>query len=576
VLEARARRRNGGFAWYQVTATAEKDADGALRRVRGAVVDVTERREAQDAVEEALRRLEQAQRLGHMGSWEFDLVTDTLTWSTETYRLFGLDPAAFRPSFPAFLDLVHPDDRQRLSELWATSVASGAPYRMEHRVRRADGTEVWMEERAELELDEVGIAIRARGTVQDVTDRHLAREAERLAQQRDAADAANRAKSAFLAAMSHEIRTPMNAILGYQQLLELESGLTTRQRGHVDAIGRSAQHLLAIIEDVLDMSKIEAERMVLRPAPCEVHDLVETAVSLFRLRCADKGIGLSIHTDQPRPLNVVADGGRLRQIVVNLVSNAVKFTSTGSVAVHWTCVESDGRCRLLVDVVDTGRGIAPDALPQLFERFAQFEPETDTEPGTGLGLPISRGLARLMGGDITVTSTLGQGSTFHAEVDVERATSTVATASEVDIVRIADGERPRRILIAEDQADARELLAEMLRLAGFQVATVEDGHQAVEHCRSAGVDLVIMDMRMPGLDGLGAVREIRALPGLASSVPVMALTASGFEEDRLEFERAGGTAFMTKPFRRNDLLAAVGSLVGCRFEVRERPAAGRG
>ncbi len=375
--------------------------------------------------------------------------------------------------------------------------------------------------------------------------------------------------------MSHEIRTPMNAILGFSQLLLGDEGLTPRQISQLQAINRGGEHLLALINDILEMSKIEAGRVTLSPADIDLQGLLWDVETLFAQKAGEKGLALRLERAPGLPPHVVAYEAKLRQILINLIGNAMKFTATGGITVRVESRRAGGdRILLGFEVEDTGAGIPEEEIPRLFQRFEQTRTGREARTGTGLGLAISQGLARLKGGDITVKSRLGAGSVFRVEVSVERGADAPALpgASPAHGLHLARGEGRRKVLVADDVAENREVLVGMLTRAGFEVTTAADGREAVRTFEESHPDLVLMDLRMPGLGGLDAIRTIRDKPG-GRSVPIVAVTASTFDEDRKLVEEAGGNGFIAKPFRETVLLQTIGNLLGSVFVEAAAPAA---
>ncbi|MBN1511943.1 MAG: PocR ligand-binding domain-containing protein [Phycisphaerae bacterium] len=385
---------------------------------------------------------------------------------------------------------------------------------------------------------------------------------------KEAAEGANRAKSVFLANMSHEIRTPMNAILGFSEFMRRDSSLTDGQRRNLETINRSGEHLLSLINDVLEMSKIEAGRVTLRPGVFDLHALLDDVGTMFGLRTQDRGLQLCVERRPDVPRYVVTDEGKLRQVLINLLGNAVKFTERGGIVLR-TAVRATGEkeLRMLVEVEDTGTGIAEEELERIFQAFGQASAAHGVREGTGLGLAICREYVRLMGGTITVCSELGHGSTFRVDIAVEEgqpqdASKPVPTRR---VIGLASGEAPRRILVVDDHQENRSLLARMLSGIGFQVREAGDGAEAVRLFEEWVPDLVLMDMRMPVMDGFEATGRIKAMPR-GGETPVVAVSASVFEEDRAAVLGAGCDGFLRKPVREDQILDAVREHLGVRYE----------
>jgi PAS domain S-box-containing protein len=385
------------------------------------------------------------------------------------------------------------------------------------------------------------------------------------------ADAANRAKSTFLSTMSHEIRTPMNAILGYTQLMLREPGLTADAKANLKIIGRSGEHLLGLISDVLDMSKIEAGRFELNSLTFNLFRLLDDVASMFKLRAEAKGLRFQMLVDGEAVPYVKADEGKIRQVLINLVGNAVKFTRFGKIALHVN-LEQRGADRLWmsVRVEDTGSGITDLEQEKLFEPFSQAKRGLNTVEGTGLGLAISRKCARLMGGDVTVTSNPGSGSIFHFATPIERGDAAVAVRQAVPrrVIAIRAGTIAPRILVVDDQVENRDWLIKLLTSIGFSVRGADNGEAAIRDWERWNPQLILMDVHMPVMDGLEATRRIKAEPR-GKETAIVVLTASAMAEDRRDVSQSGADDFLGKPCREEELLGKIRTLLGIAYDYEE-------
>ncbi len=373
---------------------------------------------------------------------------------------------------------------------------------------------------------------------------------------RDAAEAANRMKSVFLANMSHELRTPLNAILGFAQLMERDARIPEDERKNLAIINNSGKHLLNLINDVLEISRIEAGRLSLKRETIDLHELLASLTEIMALRAQGKGLALRLERAVALPRFIVGDLGKLRQILLNLLSNAVKYTPHGEVVLAAGVAEPDantpeGASSLVFEVRDTGVGIEADAHEKIFQPFYQTEYGIQLGEGTGLGLTICREYARLVGGSLSVDSTPGVGSTFRFVLPAEPAPPPEhLDTPRGHVVRLAPDQPAYRILVAEDQPDNQRLITQLLRQVGFQCRVADNGRDAVELFQSWHPHLIWMDMRMPVMNGYQAARAIRALPG-GARVPIVALTASAFEEDEADILAAGCDEILKKPIRQD-------------------------
>jgi PAS domain S-box-containing protein len=382
------------------------------------------------------------------------------------------------------------------------------------------------------------------------------------------AEAANRAKSTFLSTMSHEIRTPMNAILGYTQLMLRDPNLGAEAKTNLRIISRSGEHLLALINDVLDMSKIEAGRAQVNPTTFNLSRLLDDLTSMFRFRAEAKGLRFEAMTNGNGVSYVLADEGKIRQALINLLGNAIKFTDRGRISVHIN-LELRGKDRhwLSARIEDTGPGISDEDQKRIFEPFSQAKDTLNTKEGTGLGLAITRRFARLMGGDVTVSSAPGVGSVFVFEVPVERGDARVAAKRSPSrrVIGIADRTLSPKILIVDDQISNRDWLVKLLTSIGFSIRSADNGEAAIRNWEEWEPQLILMDVHMPVMDGLEATRRIKAIPRGKETV-IIALTASALDNDHKAASECGANDFLSKPCGEGELLKKIGDHLNIEYE----------
>lgn len=461
-------------------------------------------------------------------------------------------------------------------ELWQT-ITDGRTWRCEIRNRAKDGTFYWVDTTIVpfRWADRTGgaqyIAIQADITTRKQAEADLLDVNAQLQQAKVEADAANQAKSRFLANMSHEIRTPMNAILGYSQLMLRDSRLGPDAQENLKIMNRSGEHLLALINAVLDMSKIEAGRMEIHPATFRLAELFDSLVRMFRLRADAKGLRFDVVLDGESVPYVVADQGKLRQVLVNLLGNAVKFTQRGHVRLHATLSQrSANRLWLCASVEDTGLGMAEEEQEKLFQPFTQTGRNLNTQQGTGLGLAISREYARLIGGDLTCTSEPGAGSLFRLEVPVERGDARVAAGlcATQRVMGIRAGQQVPTVLVVDDLVENRDWLVKLLTMLGFSVRAAENGEAAIRIWEEWQPRLILMDGHMPVMDGLEATRRIKADPR-GKETTIIALTASAMDDQRQEALQSGADDFVAKPCHEDDLLEKVRHHLNIAYDYKE-------
>jgi PAS domain S-box-containing protein len=528
-------------------------------------------------LQERTAELQEAQRIAKLGYWRLDVTKQQLSWSDEFLRLFAIEVAEFGRSYADFLSLIHPEDREWVHQVYQNHLQQDTDYDIEHRLLLANGEVKYVHERCKTERNAEGQPLQTLGTVQDITERkaieteleqhrqHLEELVSRRTQELEAikneAESANRAKSIFLANMSHELRTPLNAILGFAKIVERDPTLKQEHRSELQTINRAGQHLLALINDVLEISRIEAGRVTVQNDIFNLHDTLSDVERMIRVRADAKGLHFNEERLGTLPHFVFGDAPRLRQVLLNLLGNAVKYTDKGTVTLRLTPLDNS----ICFEITDTGAGIADDDLQHIFKAFYQTVTGVVKNEGTGLGLTISREFVRLMGGEITVASTLNEGSTFTFTIPLpESSAPAIVAKTQEYITALAEGQPRFRILVAEDNDDNRLLLTHLLENVGFTVQAVENGQQAVTTFQSWQPDFIWMDMRMPVMDGYQATKIIRSLPN-GQNVKIAALTASAFKEDKETILAAGCDDMLVKPLNEEYLFALMGRLLNIKY-----------
>jgi PAS domain S-box-containing protein len=548
-------RPSGQIIWKQIEVTPWRNAEGEVAGLAIAAHDVSELVEVLDRTERSEARLNMAVALADLHVWEMDYGRRELV-KAGAEDTFFVEPQTYESLFKDIYVAVDPRDRALVEEAWRQHVEDGTPYRPEYRVARSDGKEVWVEGATELFTDDKGRPQRLVGAMQNITRRKLAE--RELMQAKDDAEAANRAKSTFLATMSHEIRTPLNGVLGMAQAMAVEE-LSDTQRERLDVIRQSGETLLAILNDVLDLSKIEAGKLQLEESQFDISELAEGALAAFLALAEDKGVAFDLRVEAKAAGTYRGDSTRVRQILYNLISNALKFTEAGEVRITVGRRQND----LILEVCDSGIGISPDQLKSLFQKFEQADASTTRRyGGTGLGLAICRELAQLMGGDIEARSRTGEGATFTVRLPLAKL-----AANPVKPVKAAATVKPRpdeaaaplRVLAAEDNPVNQLVLKTLLGQAGVDLVLVSDGAAAVAAWEDGTWDVVLMDVQMPEMDGPTATRRIRAREAETgrARTPIIALTANAMAHQVADYARAGMDGFVAKPIEVARLFTAI-------------------
>lgn len=581
VVEYRLRCNDGSYKWILARGQALWDETGKPVRMVGSHQDISDRKQAEEQLRASQQKLSFLVQNTPLAVIEWNINREVVSWNQAAERIFGY--SAEEAIGNLALQLLVPEYAkthvQRIYDQLFTQ--QGGTHSINENFTQ-DGRTIICEWYNTPLIDDHGAVIGVASIAVDITERQQAKAT--LQQALEAAERANRAKSSFLASMSHELRTPLNAILGFSQILTRDASLTPEQQDYLGIINRSGEHLLSLINDVLSMSKIEAGRVSLNENCFDLYWLLNSIEDMLQLKAHSKGLQLTIERHADIPQYVKTDESKLRQVLLNLLGNATKFTQKGGVTLrvrvgHGSLVMGNTQesnqlpitnYSLLFEVEDTGPGIAADELDTLFDPFVQTQIGRQSMEGTGLGLPISRQFVQLMGGNITVRSTLGQGSifTFDIKVSVAAAADVEPKVSQRRVIGLEPNQPKYRILIAEDIAENRKLLVKLLEPLGFEIREAVNGQEAIAVWQSWQPHLILMDIRMPLMDGFEATQQIKRSPNGQATV-IIALTASAFEEQREAILQAGCDDFIRKPLREEILWAKIADHLGVRYICEE-------
>ncbi len=548
---------DGHAIWAEVHMSLVRDGSGQPAYTIAQVEDITERRLAEESIKESRRQLAEAQKLAQLGSWECRVESEEVVWSEELYRIHGLDPEHAIGTLEDSLARVHPDERRHVAGVIERSVATGEPFHEDIRIVRPDGTVRIVEAHGQVVVDAAENPIKMLGTAQDVTERRRVEGELALKQQ---AEKEHRARSEFLSRISHELRTPLNAILGFAQLLEMDA-LDATQRDNVDLIMKGGNHLLQLINEVLEISRVEAGTMTVSLEPVHVADSVAEAVSLLEPLAAEHHVTLENQLPDGADHYVRADTQRLKQVLLNLLSNAIKYNRDGGVV--RVSLEAQSQDCVAILVTDTGEGISDENQARLFTPFDRLGADQSAIEGTGLGLALSKLLAEAMGGTLTVESEPRIGSTFTVGLFRAEAPAEDPVAAQGDpVTRHPSGDAATEtILYVEDNLSNLRLVERILvKRRNIKLMSAMDGAMGLELARQHRPALVLLDLHLPGMDGEEVLRRLKDDP-VTAQIPVVVVSADATRSSVERLVRGGATAFLTKPLQVSRFLSLVDGML---------------
>ena len=547
--------------------TLQRDGEGKPCAQLEINNDISDRKQAEDAIKQSEERYR-----------SLTLAISQIVWTTDpegrcqdspSMRAYTGQTEAEVVGF-GWLDTIHPDDRERTVQVWMEAVQTRSLFEMEYRMRGTDGNYRYFQVRGVPILNEDGSIREWVGTCIDIQDRKQTEIVQ--AKAREAAEAASRAKSEFLANMSHELRTPLNGIMGYAQILQRSKVLNEEERSRIDVIYQCGSHLLTLINDILDLSKIEAQKVELMPTDFHFPAFLQGVAEMCRIRAELKGIHFHFPSSPELPIGIRADEKRLRQVLINLLSNAIKFTDEGSVTFIVSFATEE---KIRFEIRDTGTGIAQDQLQAIFQPFEQVGDRRRQTEGTGLGLAISQRIVELMGSTIQVQSEINVGSIFWFDVNLSQADEWVKT-SQIDhrgqIIGIKH--RQPKIVVIDDKWANRSVISNLLSPLGFEVSEANDGQEGWEKILEVQPDLIVTDLLMPELDGFEVIKRVRESENFKDTVIIVS-SASVFETDQYRSLEAGGNAFIPKPIQATELLQKLQQYLDLEwvYEANEDPQA---
>lgn len=564
----RVRAKDGSYRWSQCLADSVRDENGWAVYLSGINFDITGLKEAEDETRRREARQMRIINASNDGIWEWSAEENTFFYSKRCFEQIGIpvseeDLQKGLHQFRKFREHILPQDRRRLDLAWMRHLKYQEVFDVEYCIRGGGDQLYWLRTRGQANFNEAGEVLSVSGTNLDITE--LKRAEERVVQAKEAAEKANMAKSEFLSSMSHELRTPMNAILGFSQLFDFEPNLTSGQRENIREIRKAGQHLLRLINDVLDLAKIESGKLTLSLEPVLPFRVVEECLGLMQAQADARNISLRFDAANMGGVYLHADAMRLKQVLLNLISNAIKYNRTGgSVTVRFA---PEGSEHLLIQVQDTGYGIPESEYEAVFEPFNRLGAEETEAEGSGVGLVITKQLIEMMGGHLRFESELAKGSCFSVSLRVAEAWTTETSCQtdsaqdDEDDFRHLEASGQRRVLYIEDNASNLRLMEQLLqRYSQIDLLTANDPFRGLYRARTEKPDLIILDINLPGIDGFEALKVLKH-DAATAGIPVIALSANAMAYDVERGLRAGFKAYLTKPVMMGELVRVLEQLL---------------
>ena len=573
--------KNGKRVEAEINLSPVRDPSGKIILVQSVVRDITERK----AIETEIRRIntlsDTALELAKAGYWYIPLDESGIVISSD--RVVEIQGDAQQPGnrykLSEWLKNIQRADHhmsaQAVKSYSDVFIGKKDHYEAIYKyIRPLDEKIIWIHSAGNVIRDSNQKRLGISGVIQDITQQKMLENELQMA--KEAAESANKAKSVFLANMSHEIRTPMNAILGFAQIITRDQNLDPKNRTYVETISRSGEHLLMLINEILEMSKIEAGHVTLNLAAFHLPSLLNDVRNMFHPRMEAKNLSMTLNLEPGFSENIISDENKIKEILINIIGNAVKFTRAGGITIDCrtekdTLGPDQKKLFLYMDVQDTGVGIAEEDMSRLFKAFEQTRSGAQIIGGTGLGLAISQSHARLLGGEITVTSTVGMGTCFHIKLAVEESDHVVLTVGTParQVTGLKPGSREIKVLIVDDHLENRMVLQGFLEPVGILTRSAEDGVKAVEMAESWKPDIILMDLRMPGMNGFEASKFIKGSE-YGRGIEIIAVTASTLDIDKDKIAESGMTGYLQKPFKENELFVVLEEKLGEIFTYRDQ------